>query len=206
MENESLINQRICSKLVDREVIYCVSSMVHELASLGQSIGDWTHEEIMDLCRIEPDCEEILFDHGYTLVEEDGQWHIVEQKYADHFSYLIGRREETTDEEDASWLDEQIDEHSLGTVGYGSAEEAVEELGIDKYEYEREVFEHWIVSDFLARQLKAKGETVGDLFGMTIWGRGCTGQAIAMDSVIEGIARDMEILYGQRHDWSKQGE
>lgn len=48
-----------------------------------------------------------------------------------------------------------------------------------------EAHEHWIVSDWLAGKLEAKGEMVlCDFFGMTIWGRACTGQAILLDSVI----------------------
>ena len=68
---------------------------------------------------------------------------------------------------------------------------------------EHEVYEHWIVTDYFARKLKEQGETVGEVCGLTIWGRCATGQAISMDGVITRIARDMEILEGQRYDWSK---
>ena len=55
----------------------------------------------------------------------------------------------------------------------------------DEYE---EVFEHWIVSDWLADKLIAKGETVvKDFHGLTIWGRCCSGQAILLDYVIRDI-------------------
>lgn len=51
-----------------------------------------------------------------------------------------------------------------------------------------EAFEHWIVSGWLADKLEAEGEMiVRDFLGMTIWGRSCTGQAIAMDGVIQKI-------------------
>ena len=54
-----------------------------------------------------------------------------------------------------------------------------------------EVYEHWIVSDFLGRKLEEQGETVRTVLGLTIWGRCCTGQAIALDYVIQRIAVDL---------------
>lgn len=60
----------------------------------------------------------------------------------------------------------------------------------DEYE---EVFEHWIVSDWLADKLIAKGETVvKDFHGLTIWGRCCTGQAILLDGVIREIYLELQ--------------
>ena len=56
------------------------------------------------------------------------------------------------------------------------------------YDEEAEVFEHWIVSGWLANQLEAKNETiVRDFYGFTIWNRCTTGQAISMDGVIRQI-------------------
>lgn len=54
--------------------------------------------------------------------------------------------------------------------------------------YQREVYEHWIVSDWLADRLAEKGEKVDkDFAGLTVWARTTTGQGIASDSVIEAI-------------------
>jgi len=65
-----------------------------------------------------------------------------------------------------------------------------------------EVFEHYVVSPWFIRKLDEKGENVtDDFFGMNVWGRGCTGQAIMMDGVIAEIAIDMEILTGMRNEW-----
>ena len=53
---------------------------------------------------------------------------------------------------------------------------------------QREVFEHWIVSDWLADRLEEHGERVlRDFFGLTVWGRICSGQSIACDYVIGAI-------------------
>lgn len=55
-----------------------------------------------------------------------------------------------------------------------------------------EAYEHWIVTGWLADKLEAEGEMiVRDFLGMTIWGRACTGQMIAMDNVIQKIHHDL---------------
>jgi hypothetical protein len=55
--------------------------------------------------------------------------------------------------------------------------------------HDREVYEHWIVSDWLARRLEEEGEKVDtDFAGLTVWARTCTGQSIALDDVIQRIA------------------
>lgn len=55
-----------------------------------------------------------------------------------------------------------------------------------------EVFEWYIVSDYLAEKLAEKKEVIAmDFLGLTIWGRQCTGQAISLDNVIEDIYLDM---------------
>lgn len=54
-----------------------------------------------------------------------------------------------------------------------------------------EVYEHWIVSGWLAERLKEEGHVVGEFAGLTIWGRQTTGQSISMDHVIQKIAGDL---------------
>lgn len=70
-------------------------------------------------------------------------------------------------------------------------QEACETDGIDVDPVE--VYEHWIVSDLLANHLRENGMLVEEFLGFTIWGRTCTGQAIAMDGDIQDIA---EAWYG----------
>jgi hypothetical protein len=67
-----------------------------------------------------------------------------------------------------------------------------EYYSLDVQEYAGEVFEHWIISDWLARKLEAKDEcVVRDFMGLTIWGRTCTGQGIACDWVIQEIYNEL---------------
>jgi hypothetical protein len=51
-----------------------------------------------------------------------------------------------------------------------------------------EILEYWLVSDYLLRKLREKGEVVmEDYHGLSIWGRTCSGQSITLDNVIEDI-------------------
>lgn len=75
-------------------------------------------------------------------------------------------------------------------------EEFCNEFEVDYYEYPREVYEYWIVSDWMGRQLSERGHLVTDWMGLTIWGRQCTGQAILLDYVINNICCE---LYNNNH-------
>lgn len=52
----------------------------------------------------------------------------------------------------------------------------------------REVYEWWAVSDFLASRLLERGACIYNGPDAQLWGRCATGQAIALDSVIQDIA------------------
>lgn len=58
-------------------------------------------------------------------------------------------------------------------------------------EEERDVLSQWLVSDWLAKKLAAKGERVErDFAGLAVWGRTIGGQSIEADDVICQIAAD----------------
>lgn len=87
---------------------------------------------------------------------------------------------------------EAVECHDLDIGDCETWEEACELHDIDLSEYRREVFEHWIVSDWLANRLEEHGERVlRDFFGLTVWGRTCTGQAISLDGVIGQIYAEL---------------
>lgn len=55
-----------------------------------------------------------------------------------------------------------------------------------------EIYEHWIVSDWLAEKLESKGEAIcKDFYGLTVWGRATTGQSIDLDGVISEIHKEL---------------
>ena len=54
-----------------------------------------------------------------------------------------------------------------------------------------EALEHWIVEDWFAHDLNKRGEMVGEVLGMTVWGRTTSGQAISLDYVVQDILKDI---------------
>ena len=126
-------------QLVQREVIYCVSSLVSELAK--------------------------------------------SEKYSDDLAPVLYGDDWQSAAIDNGWNKETMPEIS--------AENYCRDADIDTYQLE--FYEHWIVSSWLADKLEAHGEkVVRDFFGIgAIWGRQCTGQAIALDSVIEDIHQEL---------------
>jgi hypothetical protein len=171
MKYNSSKNQEIKRKFVDREVIYCVSSLVSELAGKAEEFRDY-EDDLYASYQSEPDYEEALTDNEC-------------EPFVDEFGAEC-------------WKDNRD-----GETFAGSAQYACEAFGIDAYDYCRDVFEHWIVTDWLADKLEAHGEKIlRDFFGMTIWCRTTTGQAILLDGVIGEICHDMEILDGQANEWT----
>ena len=74
---------------------------------------------------------------------------------------------------------------------FDDEDEAVRECIQDHDILGAEVYEHWIVSSHLAYKLQEHGQTVKDFFGLTLWCRCCTGQAISMDHVIQEIYKEV---------------
>lgn len=67
---------------------------------------------------------------------------------------------------------------------------------LENYHYrtireEKEIFEWWLVSGWLARQLKEEGEPILDNGYGVWWGRTTTGQAISMDEVMRKLAEEL---------------
>lgn len=175
MKTQKQKNQWICEKLAQREVVHCCSQMVWELGTEETSSSN----NLEDLfCPPPPDIDEC------ELID-DGTLDTVVQLRGEEFRYSQEVRENHIDHNGDLDLD-------------GIFRQAVAD-------YEPpEVLEHWIVTPWFGKRLKAQGEAVGELFDFTIWGRTTSGQAIALDRVIYDIAADMGILAGQENEWSVQ--
>ena len=177
MNHNSTKNQAIKRKFVNREVIYCVSSLIHELAKNPECFdnSDYYYDEILDICS-KPDYEE--------AVRDTDNLHVM---YSNYFGGFV-------------WVDREA--HTVAEV-FSTETEAYEDCCFENNldpEY-IEAYEHWLVTNWLAEKLEAHGEMVGDILGLTIWGRTCTGQAILLDYVISKICEDLEILEGQKYEW-----
>lgn len=113
----------------------------------------------------------------------------------DYLSYIevLDTNAELYDDEDCDF---QINETAEDW------KELCEDGFINADDYRRDIYEHWIISDWFAGKLEEHGELVlRDFFGMTVWGRTTSGQAILLDWIISAIAEDMEILEGQANEW-----
>lgn len=173
---ETAVLQRQAARLVEREVMACMSSMVSTLAggyglshfqnggrpnSPGASKAyvalDALAEQAMELASPVPDYEGAAREAGWRPSHDD----------ADIFSPC----------------------HATTFFGADRWRAACERFAIEPNECE--VYEHWAVSSWLAEKLIAKGERVDpDFAGLNVWARTTTGQAISIDSVIEAIVRE----------------
>ena len=167
MDYNSTKNQEIKGKLVSREVIYCVSTLVSELANKAEEFRDY-EDDLYGAFQAEPDYQEAAEYEGWEQTGHEG-----------YFINEEGREVCAND-----WR------------------ELCEEENIDTFDYQAEVYEHWLVTEWLADRLEEQGQKVlRDFFGLTVWCRCTTGQAILLDHVISKIAEEMEILEGQKNEW-----
>lgn len=173
--------QEDCSRLVAREVHYCVSYLVSTLAE-GYGREAISGNDDGTLCGL---CEQ-AFELASPVpdYEEAVRWHVLNDMQRHEIVEVLEARSLEYDGADVTkTLGEQLlsdlsDEDELETF---AREHSVEP-------YDREVYEHWIISRWLADKLEQQGEKVDrDFAGMVVWARCTTGQAISIDCVIEQI-------------------
>jgi hypothetical protein len=169
-------------ELVAREVKYCVSRLVSALAegihapeshnAQGTVLGDLAWQAVYLSAPID-DWEEAATQAGWTQTPAGWWW-----------------REPRNDDETA-----QADFYFLGSGPFLKENTAADCCEFDdEPAYQLEVFEHWLVSDWLADKLEAHGEKVDRYFaGLTVWARTTTGQAIYADYVMEQIAAEVSL-------------
>jgi hypothetical protein len=166
--------------LVRREFHYCVSALVSTLAGYTPRMSayedarhDRDNKALMDLTAQAQELASSVPDYEAAAIEHDPNFALYQ----------------TTDGV-WRWRGEYEDDCRDNASREIAAEEFCLTAGIDPIEHE--VYEHWIVSDWLAEKLAAKGEKVDtDFAGLTVWARTTTGQGIASDSVIQDIVADL---------------
>lgn len=155
--------------LVRMEVHYCVSSLVSTLAG--------GYGEIITPKGARSDDLGDMIEQAFELACPIDDWE--EAALQDGWGQL----------DDGTWT-RATDEGADEAPYCDTAREACEHDNLEPYQ--REVFEHWIVSDWLAGKLAEHGEKVDtDFAGLTVWARTTSGQGIAMDSVIQRICADL---------------
>ncbi len=151
------------SRIVSQEVRGCVSSLVSTLAS-----GAGCNMQKGDLRDLTEQAQELSYgnyDYEEAAIQEGWEGPFEDEDGAVYFK------------------NEKAEEHTF-------ADDWEELCSIERIEpYQWEVFEHWIVSDWLGRKLESHGEKVDfDFAGLVVWARTTTGQGISADYVITKIA------------------
>lgn len=89
--------------------------------------------------------------------------------------------------ENDGWIDcKEADYIDGESMYFDTAQDACYYLDLDPMD--REPFEYWIASGWLADELEKRDEKVErDFAGLTVWARCTTGQSVSLDAVIEEI-------------------
>jgi hypothetical protein len=189
--------QELCARFVAREVFYCASMLMY---SIGKNIEgaakllDEDYDTLFNLFQ-----RRNYENPGTTFVGDDagfGDLEIIADQFGSWSDVLYGIFGELKDDAEFDLEDAAESNKAVHTALRAAVVELVDDwswvcskFDLDDEYYE--VYEHWIVSPWLAAQLEENGEAVGEFAGLTIWGRCTTGQSISMDSVIEEIVRTL---------------
>lgn len=154
--------EQIINRLIEQEIYTGANQMVQQISdSQGPDAFDIDEEQWMALMAA-PDLSEPP--EGYRVDQQaNGCW----------MYQRIG------EEETANWEE------------YDTAEEAVAAAFEDNRDEPpiQEVFQFWLVSDWLADKLEAIGAPVArDILGFNVWGRTECGQALTMDHHLNQVA------------------
>ena len=152
-------------RIVETDVCYCVSALVSELfKGTHQEGAILSDDDAATLAHRQPDAD----DYRDAAAGPD----IGVAKFADGYR-VCGAESELYESKLDAWR-------------------AAFDLAGEDHPDGSEVYEHWLVTDWLADKLEEQGESVArDVAGLTIWGRCTSGQAIYADAVIQRIARDV---------------
>ena len=167
--NDETLFQRACEKFVERNVIYCVSSLMYDI---GQNLE--ASAKIFDF-----DYDEAIGWFQRDDWEEPVAWFIRNDATKDELEAIAGM--EIEDDSDATR------EGVLETVE--DFEEVGREYNLDPYV--TEALEFWLVNSHFHEQLEAAGEIVFEFENMLVWSRMTSGQAISLDSTIRRMTREL---------------
>jgi hypothetical protein len=171
--------------LVRREVCHTCSYLVSTLAAgFGAQIATGSAESRHNL--------EVLCEQAYELAAPIDDWEEAAIQ-AGFIRYAPGQQVTPPDADQEWWYLESDPSGDWFNTAEDACRNSNGATDADFIEpYQREVYEHWIITDWLADKLEAHGEKVDrDFAGLTVWARTTTGQAIASDYVIEAITAEV---------------
>ena len=193
IDYNSSVNQDIKGQFVGREVYTCFS---YEMDSILKMSYETSNNDL-------PTWEDI--ENYYYFDDENVVYKIMEEfSYNENEFIEYANNPDTYNRRVKTKEDFKV---FLNSLNDEELEELADTFNInieDERSTPHEIFEYWIVSEFLYRKLKEKGYPVLQWGNNYYWGRCCTGQAILLDYVISKICEGMEILEGQKFSWARK--
>ena len=161
-------------EFVSREVLACVSTLIDELRK---------KENCLD--------EDILYDLYNGPIDYGAAKYELELEHSyvfKHFDPRDNRYYFGVRNKDAVWKIDPI--HADEETAIYEWFEVYRSGTLEDYRYE--IYEHYIVSSWLADKLETLGQTVvRDFYGLDIYCRPCTGQALHSDYSIQKIYNNL---------------
>lgn len=181
----------LASALVEREFFMNVSYMVSEV------------QDIANQCEAHFNVSEELLEIAYEEMTEDpesackneGWKKATDLTPLEVYTYCAGENiNELYELADCRGIDKVYINLKDDSFDYAVCdwEELAENQGIDLEMEPLETLEYWAITPWLASKLDNTVETLG----MHIWGRTCSGQAIALDSDIQDLAVELASFEG----------
>lgn len=182
MDYTSGKNQGIVRDFVNQEVSANVGSMVEYILekSYEDSNAPFSYDDIENLNTLPEWRKTVLGEELYFK----GGTEEAKDEFMEEFDRLINDSEALFSADEIS---EETHEHNLELI-----EEAKQEFEEAMESEQQEILEWWLVSSYLCRKLKDKGEPV--IESEQLWGRTTSGQAIYLDWVICDICNDLNML------------
>lgn len=182
--------QVLADGYVEREIRHCQSALVD--ACLASGAIEYVQYEDIENLTVNPDrwtaaqCREWLEDNGVDYetwdAVADNPFKLSRQELATELEALSFEvRDEESQETLAESLFGCIDDGDFGDVE--SWRDAVRDNAGNQ-----EIYEWWLVSQWLHGELRDAGQPVLDDGQSHWWGRTCTGQSIVLDGVLQQIA------------------
>lgn len=169
-------SQRSADRLVEQNLHYCVSALVRTAMMEG-----WDSDQLVDNVAYRTDWKTAANEYLLTLSS------IEMLRLCEENEIEVPTNQETLVPDLHYAIMDHLYKLDLFQDFCQSSSRSIEP-------HEDEVYEHWVVSDWLADKLKEKGECIClDWQGLTIWGRCTTGQMVSMDSVIREIAEELQL-------------
>lgn len=178
--------EAFASDVLDRDVLACQTALVNSLLAYGDRAG-WTIDHIENLY---PDVDMAGFNECHDLVLEHGGSTPEPNPHSMGSSELLAVITEATPSSEHPSPGAAI-EHLRRLVIEAIDRRLIE--GLDDWQRAArdtgpvEIFEWWLVTDFLAFQLRGIGEPVLDNEYGCWWGRTCTGQSILLDGTLQQL-------------------